>query len=56
MREVLDHAEFKSRGLPKALIARTVKGKGIPMMEGHGFWHHRIPSDEEYAVLMRELA
>ena len=28
--------EFGFDGIPKAIIARTVKGKGVPMLEGHG--------------------
>jgi len=38
------------------IIARTVKGKGVPMLEGHGAWHHRIPNSEEYANIMEALA
>ncbi len=42
-------------GKPMAIIARTVKGKGVPRIEGHGMWHHRIPNDEEYAWIMDAL-
>lgn len=40
---------------PFVIIAKTVKGKGIPMIEGHGPWHHRIPNDEEFQQMMEAL-
>lgn len=40
---------------PYAVIANTVKGKGVSFLEGHGKWHHRIPNAEEYAAIMKEL-
>ena len=40
---------------PTALIANTVKGKGLSFMEGHGKWHHKIPNDEEYLMIKKEL-
>lgn len=39
-----------------AIIADTVKGKGVSFLEGHGKWHHRIPNKEEYAAIMEELS
>ena len=41
---------------PVAIIAHTVKGKGVPMLEGHGAWHHKIPNAQEYAQIMEALA
>lgn len=46
---------FASNSAPKAVIARTVKGKGVSFVEGHGKWHHRIPNQEEMACLEKEL-
>lgn len=40
---------------PQAIIARTVKGRGVSFLEGHGPWHHRIPNPEEFAAIMTEL-
>tara|TARA_Y100001970_G_scaffold258688_1_gene338851 strand:- start:15135 stop:15920 length:786 start_codon:yes stop_codon:yes gene_type:complete len=40
---------------PKAIIARTIKGKGVKMLEGHGKWHHKIPNEEEYNQIVKEL-
>ena len=41
---------------PLALIARNIKGKGVPLVEGHGRWHHRIPNQEEFNELMEVLS
>ena len=51
-------AYFKERDdqRPMAVIARTVKGKGVEFLEGHGMWHHRIPNEEEYLQICRCLA
>ncbi|MDX2187690.1 MAG: transketolase [Opitutaceae bacterium] len=46
---------FSSVGRPKVIIARTVKGKGVSITEGHGKWHHRIPNDEEMVQITQEL-
>jgi transketolase len=42
-------------GLPVAIIAHTVKGKGVSFMEGRYFWHTRTIMPEEYATAMRDL-
>ena len=42
-------------GRPVALIASTVKGKGVSYMEGHWYWHTRPFKPEEYAIAMRDL-
>jgi deoxyxylulose-5-phosphate synthase len=42
-------------GKPNLVLARTVKGKGISFMENVVRWHHRVPSDEEFASARREL-
>ncbi len=41
---------------PTALIARTVKGKGVSFMEDDNNWHYRIPSDQELQAALDELA
>ncbi len=46
---------FTSEGCPKVVIARTIKGKGVSFIEGHGKWHHRVPTDEEMSLITREL-
>jgi transketolase len=42
-------------GKPGAVIARTIKGKGVSFMEDNGAWHHRVPNDEEYARAVAEI-
>lgn len=42
-------------GNPVAIIAKTIKGKGVKMLETHGAWHHKIPNAEEYKQIMQEL-
>jgi len=40
---------------PTAVLAHTVKGKGVSFMEGDLNWHARAPSDEELAAALAEL-
>lgn len=40
---------------PTAIIANTVKGKGVSVMEAHGPWHYKVPSREEYEAILVEL-
>jgi transketolase len=42
-------------GKPTAVIANTVKGKGVSFMEDVAKWHHGVPSAEEYAKASAEL-
>lgn len=42
-------------GKPVAIIAHTVKGKGISFMEDDNNWHYRIPKPEEVAAAKQEL-
>lgn len=43
------------KGLPNAVIAHTVKGKGVSFMENAIKWHARAPSDEEYKQAIFEI-
>ena len=45
----------ETKGMPTAIIAHTLKGKGVSYMEGQVGWHGKAPNDEEYAVAMEEL-
>lgn len=40
---------------PTAIIAKTVKGKGVSFMENQCGWHGKAPDDEQYAQAMNEL-
>jgi transketolase len=46
----------KTDGRPLAIVANTVKGKGISFMEGRSEWHNRMPSEAQAAQARRELA
>ncbi len=49
-------AEAKTvKGMPTAIVAKTVKGKGVSFMEDNAGWHGKAPNDEEYAIAMEEL-
>ena len=43
------------KGQPTAIIAKTVKGKGVSFMENQIGWHGKAPNDEEYKIAMEEL-
>ena len=42
-------------GKPVAIVAHTVKGKGVSFMEDDNNWHYRSPSSDEVAKARREL-
>jgi transketolase len=42
-------------GKPVAIIAHTVKGKGVSFMEDDNNWHYRIPNEPEVAAAFQEL-
>ena len=44
-----------TKGMPTAIIAHTVKGKGVSFMENQVGWHGKAPNDEEYAIAMADL-
>jgi len=43
------------KGNPTAIIAETVKGKGVSFMEDRLEWHYKSPNDAQYAQAMEEL-
>ena len=45
----------KTKGMPTAIIAHTVKGKGVSFMENQAGWHGKAPNDDEYKQAMEEL-
>jgi len=64
MREIdgHDHEEIRNAchdvplGAPLVVIANTIKGKGFGIMENSPAWHHRSPSKEELAEILRSLS
>ena len=45
-----------TKGMPTAIICKTVKGKGVSFMENNAGWHGKAPNDDEYATAMADLA
>ena len=43
------------KGKPTAIIAKTIKGKGVSFMENIADWHGKAPKEEEYDMAMKEL-
>lgn len=43
------------KGRPTAIIAKTVKGKGVSFMENEASWHGKAPNDEQFKVAMEDL-
>lgn len=44
-----------TKGMPTAIIAHSLKGKGVSFMEGSVAWHGTAPNDEQYEVAMADL-
>ena len=44
-----------TKGMPTAIVMKTVKGKGVSFMENEVEWHGVAPNDEQYAVAMADL-
>ena len=40
---------------PIAIIAKTIKGKGVSFMENQGSWHGKAPNEEELTTAMKDL-
>ena len=53
--DVLDKIRNAPKGKPFAVIAETVKGKGVSFMENVVKWHGQAPNDEEYNQAMNEV-
>ena len=45
----------ETKGMPTAIIAKTVKGKDVSFMENAAGWHGKAPNDEEYEIAMADL-
>lgn len=43
------------KGMPTAIIMKTVKGKGVSFMENQASWHGVAPNDEQYEIAMADL-
>lgn len=54
LRTAFDEAKA-TKGMPTAIVMKTVKGKGVSFMENNAGWHGKAPNDEEYRLAMEEL-
>lgn len=53
--EILRVVSHKKSSQPRAVICRTIKGKGISFMEEAPIWHYRSPNPSEYEAALLEL-
>jgi len=53
--EELENAFNKITSKPKAIVARTIKGKGVSFMENELKWHYKSPNDEELEIALAEI-
>jgi transketolase len=56
LQESLSKSALNSTGMPQVFIAKTVKGRGVPLLEGHGPWHHKIPNSIELVEIYKVLS
>lgn len=45
----------ETKGMPTAIIAHSIKGKGVSFMENQASWHGVAPNDEQYELAMQDL-
>lgn len=45
----------ETKGMPTAIIAKSVKGKGVSFMENNAGWHGKAPNDDEFKIAMEDL-
>ncbi|SFQ48425.1 transketolase [Lachnospiraceae bacterium XBB1006] len=45
----------KTKEQPTAIVAKTIKGKGVSFMEDKAGWHGKAPNDEEFAIALEDL-
>ena len=57
MEEILNafNVAKQIKGMPTAIIAKTIKGKGVSFMENNVSWHGKAPNDDEYKQAIDEL-
>ena len=54
LKEAFDNAK-ECKGKPTAIIAKSIKGKGVSFMENNVKWHGSAPNQEQYEIAMKEL-
>lgn len=54
-KSIKEALQKRIQGKPRAIVAHTVKGKGISFMENVPIWHYRIPDEKEMDIALRDL-
>ena len=54
--EISEALSLRPSSKPQAIIANTIKGKGVSTMEGNPEWHHKTPSLEEFRAMIQDLS
>lgn len=54
--EIIKALSLHPSSTPLAIVANTIKGKGISSMEANPEWHHKTPTADEFAILMQDLS
>jgi transketolase len=54
--DALHDAITRPSDRPVAVIAETTKGRGVSFIEDRAEWHHKVPSEEQVALALKELA
>ncbi len=55
MTALFSKMQYTSVGSPKLVVADTIKGKGIKLMENDESWHTKLPQKEQYEMFLNEL-
>lgn len=45
----------QTKGMPTAIIAKSIKGKGVSFMENEAGWHGKAPNDDQFKIAMEDL-
>ena len=53
--QILPALDAPHNGMPKAIVAHTVKGKGVSFMENNAGWHGKAPDEEQTKQALAEL-
>ena len=56
LKKTFKKIKFNLDGTPTVILAKTIKGKGVSFLEGHGQWHHKIPNKEEQIKIIKALS
>ena len=55
-RQLLEALRPSTTGRPVAVIANTIKGKGVSFMQDRVEWHHKVPTAEQVELAVKELS